>query len=178
MTTEEIYQKIEKIEGWFSLGECKVISPFLPKSGRIVELGTFHGRSTMFYSLACPDCEIITIDLCKQYDVKDTIPEAADQEVLDRPNVIQIPGDCLELGKNWKGGIDFLFIDTRHTYEDTLANLETWSRFVKKGGIIALHDFGSGFPGVEQAANEFLKNHPEAAIMEIAKGVDIGIIKL
>lgn len=169
---------IDKIEGWFTEWEAKSLLPYLPAEGLIVELGTYHGRSTMFFSLASPNCQIITIDLCKQYDVKNIIPKSADPEVLARPNVTQIPGDCLEIAtafNEYHKLIDFLFIDTRHTYEDTLANLEAWFKHVKKGGYIALHDYHDGFPGVKQAVDQFLKVRPEFSRIEL--GLGIGLLK-
>jgi predicted O-methyltransferase YrrM len=176
MEINSIFSQVDKIEGWFTEYECKAISPYLPKSGLIVELGSYHGRSTLFFSLACPECKIITIDIGKQYDVKQTIPAGIDKIVADQPNVKQFIGDCLEVGKDFNETIDFLFIDTRHTFEDTYENLNLWSKKVREGGYIALHDYHSGFPGVIEAVSQFLKDHPEYSRIEL--GLGVGLIKL
>jgi len=73
-----------------------------------------------------------------------------------------ITGDGLEVVKTWDKKIDFLFIDTIHTYEQTKGELDTWSIFVRKGGIIAIHDTTGllgQFPGCRIALDEFLEKH-------------------
>lgn len=178
MDIKNIFNEVDTIEGWFTEWECRAILPYLPAEGLIMELGTFHGRSTMFFSLAAPHCQIITIDLCEQYDVKDKIPRSADKAVLDRPNVTQIKGDCLSIAgefDTYHKSIDFLFIDTRHTFEDTLANLNAWTGYVVHNGYVALHDYHDGFPGVKQAVDEFMKNNPDYSRIET--GLGIGLLK-
>lgn len=51
-------------------------------------------------------------------------------------------------------GFDLLFIDTIHTYEHVLAELELWARTVVMGGHILLHD-PETFPGVRRAVRDF-----------------------
>jgi len=45
-----------------------------------------------------------------------------------------------DLDYEWNRSIDLLFIDTSHTYEQTLAELIKFSPYVKYGGMILLHD--------------------------------------
>lgn len=60
---------------------------------------------------------------------------------------------------------DFVYIDADHTYEGCLEDLVAWYPKVKKGGIIAGHDYidiigGQGVPfGVIQAVEEFSQQH-------------------
>ena len=44
--------------------------------------------------------------------------------------------------------IDFLFIDGDHTYEGVKRDFETYSPFVRKGGIVAFHDICASGEGV------------------------------
>ncbi len=75
------------------------------------------------------------------------------------------PGTLTGLpSKNQDKAIDFLFIDTLHTYEQTKRELDTWSKFVRVGGIIAMHDtdgVAGAFPGCRTALDEFLGKHAE-----------------
>ncbi len=48
-----------------------------------------------------------------------------------------------------------MFIDTSHTYDQTLAELRKFEPFVRKGGLITLHDIMS-CPPVLDAINDFL----------------------
>lgn len=50
--------------------------------------------------------------------------------------------------------IDFVFIDGRHTFGDVVADIELWSQIVRKGGIVAGHDYKHpSYPGVTRAVN-------------------------
>ena len=60
-----------------------------------------------------------------------------------------------DLSLIWDKEIDHLFIDTSHTYDQTLAELRKFEPFVRKGGLITLHDIMS-CPPVLDAVNDFL----------------------
>jgi predicted O-methyltransferase YrrM len=64
-----------------------------------------------------------------------------------------IKGDDLEA--EWNQVIDHLFIDTSHTYDHTLKELQKFEPWVRTGGIITLHDIVA-FPGVLRAVNDYL----------------------
>ena len=60
--------------------------------------------------------------------------------------------------------LDFVYIDASHKYEDVLKDLEVWSKKVKKGGIVAGHDYvdqkkRSNHYSVVLAVNDFVKKH-------------------
>jgi hypothetical protein len=50
--------------------------------------------------------------------------------------------------------LDYLYIDGNHQYEYVKADIETYLEKVKKGGILAGHDFMGDHNGVEQAVRE------------------------
>lgn len=52
------------------------------------------------------------------------------------------------------GWLDFVYIDTTHSYEQTKAELRESMRVVRPGGWISGHDYHERFPGVIQAVNE------------------------
>jgi predicted O-methyltransferase YrrM len=56
-----------------------------------------------------------------------------------------------------RGTIDFIFIDGDHSYAACKADIEAWTPFVKRGGVIAFHDFGSRADGVTRAIFEAAK---------------------
>lgn len=57
----------------------------------------------------------------------------------------------------WNEYFDLVYIDASHFYEEVKADIIAWLPKVKKGGIIAGHDYGSGrrsHRGVTVAVNE------------------------
>lgn len=52
------------------------------------------------------------------------------------------------------GWLDFVYIDTTHSYEQTSAELTAARMAVRRGGWIAGHDYSPRFPGVIQAVEE------------------------
>lgn len=52
------------------------------------------------------------------------------------------------------GILDAVFIDAAHEYDAVLADILAWRSKVRDGGILAGHDYGAGWPGVDQAVNE------------------------
>jgi|CXWL01.1.fsa_nt_gi predicted O-methyltransferase YrrM len=58
--------------------------------------------------------------------------------------------------------LDFVYIDADHTYESVKNDIHAWVKKVRKGGIVAGHDyyvFRSGNRGVIDAVNEYVKEH-------------------
>jgi len=66
------------------------------------------------------------------------------------------------------GAIDFIFIDGDHSYAACKADIEAWAPFVKRGGVIAFHDFGSRADGVTRAIFETIKAGRFAEIVGVA----------
>lgn len=55
---------------------------------------------------------------------------------------------------------DFVFIDGVHTYDQVKKDLESYSKIIKKGGVVACHDYHHpSFKGVTVAIDEFAKVH-------------------
>lgn len=60
------------------------------------------------------------------------------------------------------GSLDFVYIDAQHHYEAVKEDIALWLPKVKKGGILAGHDYmdgmlGEGNYGVKSAVDEFVK---------------------
>jgi hypothetical protein len=61
--------------------------------------------------------------------------------------------------------IDFIFIDAGHEKEDVIEDATAWFPKIKKGGIMAGHDYYS-HPGVRQAVDEFFGSDVELSEKE------------
>ena len=51
---------------------------------------------------------------------------------------------------------DFVFIDADHSYEAVRADILAYRPLVKRGGILAGHDYAPKWEGVRQAVDELL----------------------
>lgn len=80
-------------------------------------------------------------------------------------------GRSTEFAATFAEDIDLLFIDGDHSYEAVMRDFEDWSKFLKPGGIIALHDVDfdpalsptgdEDFVGPGLVAQEKIVNNPE-----------------
>jgi predicted O-methyltransferase YrrM len=75
-----------------------------------------------------------------------------------KKKVVIHQGTTVEIAKTWPKNllIDFLFIDADHAYAAVSADWRNWSPFVKKGGIIAFHDYYVKTPGGHEGVRAFV----------------------
>lgn len=69
--------------------------------------------------------------------------------------------------------LDFVFLDGNHDYDYVMEDIITWSRKVKKGGIISLHDYYNfNNSGVIEAVDDYVKYHKiDLQIIPFIEGV-------
>lgn len=56
-----------------------------------------------------------------------------------------------------KNGLDFVFIDAEHDYKSCAEDIKAWLPKIRKGGVIAGHDYDGSFQGVVRAVDEAFK---------------------
>jgi predicted O-methyltransferase YrrM len=83
------------------------------------------------------------------------------QPVRDVASIQCIQGDSAAAANNFvDGSLEFVFIDANHEYEPIKADIKAWLPKVRKGGVLAGHDYGSDsyrpHPGVSKAVHELL----------------------
>ncbi len=174
MELKEIIKDTDKIPGWFNPSQMVVLYPIikdLDPHGLIVEIGTYHGRATRFFSLANPEIKIVTIDIVYNdvtYNPNRSIhplhpPEGLfiDKKVLEEGNIFQVVGKSGEVAKGFNWKIDLLLIDDGHECEDVQRDTKVWSPSVKPEGYIVFHDYQTKHPGVVKAVNEWMKDNKE-----------------
>jgi len=52
--------------------------------------------------------------------------------------------------------LDFVFVDAQHTYDDTVQILRAFVPKLRRGGVLAGHDYSDAFPGVRRAVRDVL----------------------
>ena len=128
-----------------------------PGSGvRVVEIGTYTGRTAAHLHKYCPQIErLYTVDLEKPDPARDRI------RGLERVVFIQERSDLAAKAFEDES-VDLVFIDGDHSEEGARRDLGAWVPKVRPGGVIAGHDYDSPrHPGVRRAVDRFFAQHPQ-----------------
>jgi predicted O-methyltransferase YrrM len=151
-------QALEGVEGWFSpeqVARVTARASEVPAGGRIVEIGSFRGRSMIAIGLSAPEgVEIVAIDPHAGNDRGPQEIEGFEDEaaldhkvfltnleragVLDRVTYVRkFSHDALD---DVSGEIDLLHIDGAHRFKPAGDDMATWGARVRDGGVMLIHD--------------------------------------
>jgi MMP 1-O-methyltransferase len=144
----------------------------------VVEIGSWQGKSSVMLGggvLAKPDARLYCVDpFGKDESIEDqqryydplvagmrrSLGEAFECNIRRSGlSAVTFPlrGYSFEIVEEWQQPIDLLFIDANHRYESVRRDFEQWAPFVKIGGVIALHDVSSAWPGPTRVRDELLQ---------------------
>ena len=162
---EHFFQTIG--EDWFTFPKLysDVVRRF-PDNSRFVEVGCWRGRSAAYLaveivnsgksiSLDCVDpWQLAYTDyepsyLFPQENLRDSDWLFKDfmrsiEPVSHVVNPVRLPS--VTAAQNYREqSLDFVFIDACHEFESVCADIDAWLPKVKKGGILAGHDFSRGY---------------------------------
>lgn len=133
---------ITNCPGWETLPEQEYLvqlAKTVPHDGVIVEIGGEWGMSASLFAFSTPDTvKIVTVDTFQGEMLDAHRKNLAEAGLAGRSQ--QIVGDSKIVVGSWEGDIDLLFIDGDHSYAGALADLQNWTPFVKRGGLVVLHD--------------------------------------
>lgn len=110
------------------------------KGGRFLELGTDRGRATNVILEACRaiDGRLVSVD------IRDCRNAASGAEwtfvqcsSIDKKSILAAATDL-------EGGIDLIYVDSKHTPEHVCAEINTWMPYLKIGGRMYFDDISSG----------------------------------
>ncbi len=152
------------------------------KPGRIFEIGTFRGRTTVNLARNAPDnCALYTLDLPPELmDEASDGASPADEEADGSPIGVEFRGTDVEhkieqlLGDSvafefspYSEKIDLVFVDGGHSYAVVKADTENALGMVKPGGFVVWHDFAyyGDFNDVTRAVLEAL---PGDQVVQVA----------
>jgi predicted O-methyltransferase YrrM len=149
---------ITDVDGWLTVEQARRLwerARSLSPESRIVEIGSFHGRSTIVLGRARPESvELMAID---PHAGDDRLPQTSRPEpdegqrdfVAFQANlrraevenrVRHVRMHSLEALQAITGPVDLLFIDGAHRYRPARADIEGWGARVAPGGTLLLHD--------------------------------------
>ena len=154
---EQVWAALADVDGWMTEGQGRALfaaASACPPSGRIVEIGSFQGRSTIVLASAAPDgVEVVAID---PHAGNDRGPQeiegyAADAEtdnarfeanlrragVRDRIRHLRMFADD---ALDHVDAVDVLYIDGAHRYGPARSDIRRWGAKVGDGGALLIHD--------------------------------------
>jgi len=121
----------------------------------VVDLGTYHGTSSAHIHKYCPQVKwIYAIDIRQ--------PDPQRSLIRDLPRVKFVKGYSDACAEQFADeSVDLIFIDADHSQAGVLKDLVAWAPKIRRGGVIAGHDYGSRrHPGVKRAVDDFFARHP------------------
>jgi predicted O-methyltransferase YrrM len=132
----------------------------VPRGGVIVEIGSYLGRSTAFMAQAIQghDVTIHCIDTWHNQGMsegaRDTYPEFLKNIQPWAAHIKSYRGFSHDIRRQWDTPIDFLWIDGDHSYTGVRQDIADWLPLVKKGGVVAFHDYANE-KSVHEAVDEW-----------------------
>ena len=157
-TFDEVLAAVAGVEGWMSPDQARRLfdaAAATRPGDRIVEIGSFRGRSTIVLASAAPDgVGIVAID---PHAGNDRGPQefdgyaaeaATDHEVFNanlaaagvahRVRHVRAFSDAAHA--QVEGEVDVLYIDGAHRYRPARADIRDWGARVAAGGTMLIHD--------------------------------------
>ena len=157
-TFDAAWAAVADVDGWMTEGQGRTLyeaAEACPSGGRVVEIGSFQGRSTIVLAMAAPsDVEIVAIDPHAGSDRGpqeiDGYEDAASDDhatflanltaagVSDRVTHVGEFSDAAHSSVD--GEIDVLYVDGAHRYAPARADIRDWGARVRPGGTMLIHD--------------------------------------
>lgn len=148
-------------------GLYQLVSEHFNPHFKMVEVGSFEGKSTELFGLHC--AEVHAVDPYEVYD------ELSHEQLSNaersfytmketRPNIKHIKKKSLDAVNDYEDeSLDAVYIDGAHDYINVKADILAWLPKVKAGGVVCGHDYygvvpGFGVPDITQAVNEVFPN--------------------
>jgi predicted O-methyltransferase YrrM len=133
---------------------------------RGVEVGTREGRFAIAICQNMPDVDLTCVDPWMAYygtpqEKSDRIYAKAMANLEPYKNIKIMKMTSMEALSHFENGsIDFVFIDGDHLFDYACTDIIFWSRKVRSGGFVAVHDYhNSHWNGVVKAVDAYTFCH-------------------
>lgn len=166
---EHFYEKLG--ENWFTYpGLYSMVVNKFDNGSHFVEVGAWKGMSAAYMAVEIinsgKDIKFDCVDIWEYLDTQDDIkPELFGdiyQTFLDNIEPVKHMITPIK-SLSWDGAeyykdesLEFVFIDAAHDYESVLKDIKAWFPKIKKGGIIAGHDY-TWCQDVQKAVGEYFE---------------------
>lgn len=160
------------IPGWMpeqDLQYIETLAARVPDHGRIIEVGSFYGRSAWAWARSAPSATVHCIDLWLGCTVEEPNSHS-NVSVFDERHFVEFTKDCGNITRTRGDSnrvlptlpqqtYDLIFLDGAHTNPQYENDLELAFPLLKNGGILCGHDFISAWPDIIRATTYFAANH-------------------
>jgi predicted O-methyltransferase YrrM len=157
-TADEAWAAAREVEGWMTEAQARELfaaARAVPDGGRIVEIGSFRGRSMiMLANGAAPGVELVCIDPHlgsdrgpREISAQPDLGEADIEHfranlqragIADRVRHIRkFSGEALD---DVEGPIDLVYVDGAHRFGPAREDIVRWGKRVPDGGRMLVHD--------------------------------------
>lgn len=175
---------INEIPGWLSDEEALFLEKNSRRThqlkGEIVEIGSFHGKSTV--CLAQGKGNVYAVDPHRGF-VEDGMRYNPTYRAFIKniksantsSKVIPIVKTSKDAAKVWNKKIRFLFIDGLHDEKNASQDYKLWSKHLVDKGVIAIHDSFLHWCGSEKVALDKIVNSPDYYKIGITGSIVYGV---
>ena len=159
-TFAETFRSIADVQGWMTEAQARRLwdrSSVLAAGAKVVEIGSYHGRSAIVLASAASDgVEVVAIDPHAGNDRGPQQIKAVAEEgerdhqaflgnlkragVDERVCHVRQPSQSPAAADGVDGEIDLLYIDGAHRYGPASADIRAWGDRVAAGGTLLIHD--------------------------------------
>jgi predicted O-methyltransferase YrrM len=131
--------------------DMRVLLTMTRGRSRVVELGTATAWTAITLALDDPRRLVITYDVIEREEAKRYLDLIA-PDVRERIELVVAPG-CT--GPRDEQPVDLLYIDSSHTREHTIAEVQAWQPYLRPGAPVLFDDYDHpDYPGVREAVDE------------------------
>ena len=144
--TADVYRHAEGVPGWLSFAEGRALWE-LARGRRALELGRFHGRSTI--ALAQSSAEVVSVDVAEPELAARWLERfgVADRATLHRGAFAAIVPRL--------GEFDLVFVDGAHDAASVRSDVELALPVLAPGGLLVCHDYPDpAWPHVRRVVDE------------------------
>lgn len=157
-TLDSVMAQIADVDGWLTPGQASTLydsAVRCPQSSQIVEIGSFHGRSTIVLaSAADPSVQVVAIDPHAGNDrgpkqIDGYADEADGDHAIFNRNLADagLAGRVRHLRlfsndahEQVVGDIGLIYVDGSHRYASARGDIASWGARVADSGTLLIHD--------------------------------------
>jgi predicted O-methyltransferase YrrM len=175
---DDALRVVADVAGWMTDAQARMLwdcAAAVPRGGRIVEIGSYHGRSAIVLArAAAEDVDVITIDphagsdrgpqeieanaAAGELDHQTFLANLERAGVRDRIHHVRA-GSQDTSPDDVAGPIDLLYIDGAHRYGPARDDIRVWGARVAPDGIMLIHDSFCSVGVTGAIATQLLTSH-------------------